>query len=571
LVVWSLIFWALLASCGGSGSSGGGGMHSPSPPEISSFAASPANITSGQSTTLSWQVLGASSVQLSNVTSTLPTSSGSVVVVPAATTSYTLTATNANGSTQQSVSVTVTAATQVASVQVNPTATTSPIAANFLSIGMQLGDTTSMVGTSSTNVNPILEQLLKNLTQYANAPLLIRDLGDFKTVDDYTPGNLGALSQLGQDLGAQFFIGVDFADDDLDAATTQAQELVAGLPGGQLQAIELGNEPDLYENSGERPAGWDYSEYLAEYQQFAPALISASGGVKLSAPVWAGLSSTWMDDLDPFISAEASTIAVVTVHHYSGTACNGATEPANYLLTEPAVDGDTQPLTGAVGIPVYLPAAQQAGIPFRIGELNSINCGGQVGVSNSFSSALWGMDIAFSYANVGVSGVNFFSPGDPNQPNAYTPFDFTFTQGSSGNTYSVRNINPLYYGLLLFAQVVQDRAQLLPVTLSTQANIKAWGTIDGSQTIRLLLLNKDQNASGPITIALSGYGQAAVLRLMAAAYSSTTGVTLGGQTFDGSADGTPQGTLYEETAQPASGIYTVALPSVSAAMLTIQP
>lgn len=192
-------------------------------------------------------------------------------------------------------------------------------------------------------------------------------------------------------------------------------------------------------------------------------------------------------------------------------------------------------------------------------------------MSNSFSSALWAMDIAFSYANVGVSGVNFFSPGDPNQANAYTPFDFTFTQGSGGNTYAVRNINPLYYGLLMFAQTAQNKAQLLPMSLTTQANIKVWATIDSTQIIRLLLLNKDESAGGAISLSLAGYGQATVTRLMAPSYSSTTGVTLGGQTFDGSTDGTAQGTAYSEIAQPASGVYTLAMPAISAALVTIQP
>jgi hypothetical protein len=568
-----LCLTALLSSCSGGGTTTPPPPPPPSLPVISRFTADPASIAVGQSTTLTWQVSDAASVELSNVSGTLPASSSSVVVVPASSTAYTLTAANSAGSVQKTANVTVTTSTPIAGVQVNPAATTTAISPNFLSIGVQMGDTTSMVGTSSSNVNPIFEKLLKNLTQYANAPLLIRDLADEQNVGDYTQGNLGAIAQVGQDIGAQFFIGVDFGDDDLTTATEQAQQLAAALPGSELQAIELGNEPDLYGNSGERPAGWDYGEYLSEYQQFAPALVTASGGVKLSAPVWAGLSSSWMSNLESFISGEASTIAVVTVHHYSGTACNGATEPADYLLTEPAVDGDTQPLTGPVGVPAYLPAAQTAGIPFRIGELNSINCGGQVGVSNSFSSALWAMDIAFSYANAGVSGVNFFSPGDPNQPNAYAPFDFTFTQGSGGNTYSVRNINPLYYGLLMFAQTAQNKAQLLPVSLTTQANIniKAWATIDGTQTIRLLLLNKDENASGAISVSLTGYGQATVTRLMAPSYSSTTGVTLGGLTFDGSMDGTAQGAAYSEIAQPVSGVYTVAMPAVSAALLTIQP
>ncbi len=562
----------LLTGCGGSTA-----MQSPPPsvPVISSFTASPTTVAVGQSVTLAWQVSNATSVQISGISGTPPASSSSVVIVPALSGTYTLTAMNSSGSAQQIAAVTVSTSTSsIASVQVNPAATTIPIAANFLSIGMQLGDTNSMVGTSSSNVNPIFEQLLMNLTQYANAPLLIRDSNVTpQDANDYSQGDLGAISQAGQDLGAQFMIGVVLGNNDLPTATSEAQQLAAALPGGQLQAIELGNEPDLY--YGVTPptcesATWDYSGYLALFEQFAPAIISASG-VKLEAPVWAGLCASWMNNLESFISSEASSIAVATVHHYSGTACNGATEPADYLLTEPAVDGDTQPLTGPVGITPYLPAAQQAGIPFRIGELNSINCGGQLGVSNSFSSALWAMDIAFSYANAGVSGVNFFSPGDPNQPNAYTPFDFTFTQGSGGNIYAVRNINPLYYGLLMFAQAVQNKADLLPVSLTTSANVKVWATIDGTQTIRLLLLNKDQSATGAISVSLAGYSQANITRLMAPSYSSTTGVTLGGQTFDGSTNGSPQGAAYSEITQPASGAYTVAMPAVSAALLTIQP
>jgi hypothetical protein len=558
----ALLLAVFLGGCGGNS---GASPPPASAPVIDSFAASPAAITSGQSTTLAWQVSGATSVQLSNVTATPQTSSSSLVVVPAATTTYTLTATNSAGSTQQTATVTVASASQIAGVQINPTAAAAPIPPNFLSIGQQMGDTLTMVGTSSTNMNPIYEQLLKNLTQYANGPLLIREKSDGGSSDVYDANRLSALSQLNTDLGAQFFVGVDFVDDDVTTATGEAQQLVAALPGSQLQAIEVGNEPDLYQSS--------YDSYLGQYEVFAPALISASGGIKLSAPVWAGLNSTFMDSLESFISGQASTIAIVTVHHYSGTACNGAAEPLDYLLTEPAVDGDTQPLTGPVGIPPYLPAAQQAKIPFRIGELNSINCGGQLGVSNSFSSALWAMDIAFSYADVGVSGLNFFATGDPNAPNAYTPFDFTSTSNDGVTTYAVRNINPLYYGLLLFSQTVQNNAQLLPVTLTTptQANIKAWATIDANQTIRLLLLNKDQTASGPVSIALAGYGQATISRLTAPSFSSTAGVTLAGQTFDGSADGTAQGTAYAEIAQPSSGAYTIALPAVSAALITLQP
>jgi hypothetical protein len=93
----ALLLALLLAGCG----NGGAAPSSPSAPVINSFAASPADITAGQTTTLAWQESGATSMQLSNVTATPQTSSSSIVVVPAATTTYTLTATNSAGSTNR--------------------------------------------------------------------------------------------------------------------------------------------------------------------------------------------------------------------------------------------------------------------------------------------------------------------------------------------------------------------------------------------------------------------------------------------------------------------------------------
>jgi hypothetical protein len=558
-----LFLAALALGCGGSSNSTVVSTPIPPPPSapsITSFAATPNDITLGQTTTLTWQVSGATSLQLDGMT-VLPSSS-SFIVVPADTTTYTLTATNSVGTIQQGATVTVTAGTAIASMQINPAGTTQVIPSNFLSIAQDLSETTTIVGTSSSNMNTIYEQLLKNILQYGNGPLLIRLLADGNYLSSTNANDLSALSQLNTDLGAQYIVGVDFVDDDLSTATEEASLLAAGLPGAALQGFETGNEPDGYEAN--------YSAYLTEYQQFAPAIIAASGGVRMAAPVWAGYAS-FMPNLNSFISTEASTLAIVDLHYYPGSDCNGGTEPADFLLTDAAVNSDSWP-TSPVGIQQYLPTAQGAGIPVRIGELNSISCGGQAGVSNSFSSALWAMDIAFSYANEGAGGINFFAPGSTNTTHPYTPFDFTYTVNSNGTqNYSVRDINPLYYGMMMFAQTVRNGAHLLPVPLTTTANIKAWTTIDANRTIRLLLLNKDQAASGPVSIALNGYGQATVTRLLAPSYSSITGVTLGGQTFDGSGDGTPQGTAYTETIQPNAGTYTVALPSVSAALVTIQP
>jgi hypothetical protein len=74
-----------------------------------------------------------------------------------------------------------------------------------------------------------------------------------------------------------------------------------------------------------------------------------------------------------------------------------------------------------------------------------------------------------------------------------------------------------------------------------------------------------------VTISLPGFGAGVLIRLSAGNYQATHGVTIGGQTFDGSTDGTIQGTASEEAVTSSGGVYSVTLPPTSAALLTIQP
>ncbi len=75
------------------------------PPEIISLSADPATINAGDSSTLSWQVNGATSLSISPGVGVVTGSS--IEVSPANTTEYTLTATNAHGSDSDEVTVTV--------------------------------------------------------------------------------------------------------------------------------------------------------------------------------------------------------------------------------------------------------------------------------------------------------------------------------------------------------------------------------------------------------------------------------------------------------------------------------
>ena len=75
-------------------------------PVITSFIASPPVITGGQTSNLTWNINGATSVTLSPNIGTVGTS-GSITVAPGSITTYTLTAGNGYGSSTASVTVTV--------------------------------------------------------------------------------------------------------------------------------------------------------------------------------------------------------------------------------------------------------------------------------------------------------------------------------------------------------------------------------------------------------------------------------------------------------------------------------
>ena len=83
---------------------------SPPAPTITSFTATPTTITRGNSATLTWNTQNAAQVVLSSdgsIASSLVGSNGSLTVVPVATTTYTLRATNPSGEDTKSVTVVV--------------------------------------------------------------------------------------------------------------------------------------------------------------------------------------------------------------------------------------------------------------------------------------------------------------------------------------------------------------------------------------------------------------------------------------------------------------------------------
>ena len=334
--------------------------------------------------------------------------------------------------------------------------------------------------------NPIYRQMVKNLVAYGNGPLVIRMGGNSSdTSGEPTSSTVGPMAQVAKDTGAKFTLGVNLGSDNVQLAIDQARNYVANMPPGSVEAIEIGNEPDLYVKNGTRPSTYSFSDYFAEFSKWRKAVLPVlPQGVKLMGPSWGSTGS--LPNLPTFLGQEETSLSILSQHNYAGSACNGQTNPSNFLLQPSATTKTAHTVAPSVVL------THQAGLPFRMGEMNSISCTGETGVSNIFASALWSIDVLFEFANIGIDGVNFHTAND----GAYALFTFNSKTSGGATTFSVESIRPEYYGLLLFQQATANHAKLLPVTLSTPANVKAWATLDNKGVVRVILINKDQTAEG---------------------------------------------------------------------------
>ena len=411
--------------------------------------------------------------------------------------------------------------------------------------------------------------------------------------------------------GVFFYLGVNLGSNVVELATSQAKVFVENMPKGSIRAIEIGNEPDFYPTvSHHRPGTYDYAAYALDFLTWRQSIFNAVPNSPLvhgpsdasfpALPLSSNgitITTTYLTpaDMSSFVQQEGSSLESVGQHHYTTFGSNVGGNPQPGILLEPA-STTARPAVAAQ----YAAIANQAGKPYRISEINSIAGSGQAGITNAFEQTLWSADIMFEYVKIGAVGVNFHSNdwNSFNQWDAYAAFHFYVPEAQFISAYShysaadgvpaparvppppgnqftsqyeVREIQSLYYGMLFFAQATAHQGRLLPVALNTSANLKAWATLDPTNGgVNIAIINKDQSASGSVQLTVPGYKRGLVTRLLAPSFSAKTGITIGGQTFDGSQDGKPVGTRYGEFTRSQNGTFEVSVGPTSAFLLTLK-
>ncbi|KAI0149897.1 glycoside hydrolase family 79 protein [Hypoxylon sp. NC0597] len=208
-----------------------------------------------------------------------------------------------------------------------------------------------------------------------------------------------------------FNLGGNHDDRQWDTLLQTAAQACKALGKDKLYLWEYGNEPDLF-SGAVRPSDWNESDYVAEWlngtrhvfnvlKENCPELGNETFG--WLAPSFAGTNNhlkaprTWTSGLNG-----DNDIKFFSSHNY----ISGAETPGVTLQGTLMNHTNTARSVGA-HVAENTSLSLGPGIPYILGETNSLYHQGRPGLSNSFGAALWAIDFAVYSATVGIGRVHF--------------------------------------------------------------------------------------------------------------------------------------------------------------------
>jgi hypothetical protein len=317
-----------------------------------------------------------------------------------------------------------------------------------------------------------------------------------RTAGQIAPSDVDSLAAFVKAAGWQCLYGINLGGSATGATTPAlaAEEVAYAYKslGSSLLGIEIGNECDLYGDSGNYYAGnWSLSQFLALWSQYRSAILATTPNVPITGPADAGNESSWTVPFGQTVTK--SEITLLTQHYYRANG-QSPTSTAAYLITP-----DSSLVSN---LAVLNTGAKSIGVPYRMAECNSFYNGGANGVSDSYASSLWVIDYLFDCALGGAAGVNFHGGGDGS---GYTPI-----ADSNGAVIGAR---PEYFGILFFT--LAGQGSLYTTQLSANGlNVTAYAVKSSTGGLNIVVVNKDLNDSLTLTTQLPQSANTATLIAM---------------------------------------------------------
>ena len=187
----------------------------------------------------------------------------------------------------------------------------NPVPSGFVGMSIEIKALEQYAGQDPSAVDPVLVHLLQDISPQQRPVLRIGgDSTDWSwwpvphlrqppgVKYTLTPTWMHVARALATALDARLILGVDLEADSQIVASTEAQAMVSDIGRASIDALELGNEPELYGAFGwyrsaagtlvtGRPRGYDLSNFTSNFSSFAPHLPSVSlAGPSSGAPTW---------------------------------------------------------------------------------------------------------------------------------------------------------------------------------------------------------------------------------------------------------------------------------------------
>ncbi|KAJ7181191.1 glycoside hydrolase family 79 protein [Mycena filopes] len=473
---------------------------------------------------------------------------------------------------------------------------------SFFGFSIEMSVTNQVLGKNSSHIQVPFLNLMANIQQRAGSVMvrvggntqesahLVATLPDDRILQknlsgvtgttqtpplDYTPELLYLMRNISSLVNVHWFLGIPwFVTNPFDLGIVgPSQEIL----GDHLLGYQAANEPDQYSipSHGHRTSDYSPVDYGAEFSSFLAQVDAAgldpSGRVKSSlvGPNIANFAWSLEEVFDAgFLANFSDNLAYLAVEKYPRDNCDAAFGGPDAVVTDPQSvlplylthDAHTKLLEPYLNSTLF---AQTVNKEFLMFETNTASCGGFLGISDSFTAALWGLDYALQMAHSNFSGAMFHLGG---QNVFYNPFTAPPTNQSTFRQWSV---GPLYYSALIMAEAMgpsnntqvrhyDDVEDLSPST-------PIYGIYENGTPVRVAIVNYLDDPTGAhdvhAVIAIAGATMPAAVKVKYLAATSVVqkgNFTWAGQTFGGlfESDGRPMGTEDVKTVQCDVGAQT---------------
>jgi hypothetical protein len=332
-----------------------------------------------------------------------------------------------------------------------------------------------------------------------------------------------------------------------------------------LDGFSIGNEPDWNSYHKQDPEITDYPSYLSKWRRFAAAVVKAIPAAKFSGPNTGSNypvpeakstnynGKSWTVN---FANDEKNSglISFIAQHNYVGQSADGRT--INDVIDNMLSPDWTRKQYPAL-YETNLEPVIADGFAYRLAESNSFS--GQVdGGSNSFATALFGLDYMHWWAEHNCLGVNFHNKQWVKNAPIFMDQQKNY------------QLNPLGYGITAFN--LGGHGSVQPITVANGANVNLTAyAVKGKDTLYVTVINKEHGngaqAANVSIKALGIKGRAKAVFLTANGNAAaTSGITLGGVTIN---NDTPWAGKWVPVVTDNKGNYTVKVQATSAVIIKI--